>query len=246
MAIAGATSATYTLLSADVGARLNAVVTATNTAGSASATSAAAATVTSAAGPLTAVLDNFNRANNSGPPSANWSAMPSFNSPLTNNLFITANQVTGPSGESADYWNAQQFAANSEAYVTVAAKPTVNLDPVCIGIRYQSPDLTTSSGYRAMFANVTTGADQYKIYYQPTGGSGGTVLSSITGPELNPGDQILFRAIGPTLELWRGTAGTWTKILTATSTAITTGGYATLIERNSTVRLDDFGGGTLP
>ena len=244
--ISGATASTYTLVSADVGSTVEVVVTATNTGGSASATSAPTGLVTSAPGPLTPVLDNFNRANNTGPPSSSWSAMPAFQSPLASNLFITNQQITGVTGESADYWNTQPYGPNSEVYVTIAVKPTVNLDPVFLGLRYQSPGLTTSSGYRAAFIYSSTGLDQYKIYYQPGGSSGGTVLASATGPTLTAGDQLLFRAIGATLELWRGSGGTWTRILTATNATIQGAGYVALIERDGSVRLDNFGGGTLP
>src|SRR5205085_4626865 len=66
--IQGASGQTYTLLSADVGATVNVVLTGSNTSGSAQAPSAATGVVTSAAGPLTSLLDDFNRPDNGGPP----------------------------------------------------------------------------------------------------------------------------------------------------------------------------------
>ena len=63
--IAGATSPGYTVLSADVGKTLAVTVTGSSSAGSASAQSAPTAVAVSAAGPLTPLLDDFARPNNS-------------------------------------------------------------------------------------------------------------------------------------------------------------------------------------
>ena len=240
--IAGATGPGYALVSSDVGFTLEVVVTATNGFGTVSATSTQTAVVTSAAGPLTPLLDSFNRPD--GALGASWLNLPAFSSPSTNNLTISAQQVTSPTGESGDYWNTP-YGPNSEVWATVAAKPTANNDLVTLGLRYQSPGSATSSGYQAAFINVSSGTDQYKIWLR-TNGQTSAVLASATGPELSAGDQLLFRAIGTTLELWRDSAGKWTKLLTATDGTITSGGYLALITRDGAVRLDNFGGGTLP
>ena len=245
--ITGATASTYTLLSADVGSSVDVVVTAAITGASTTATSASTAVVTSAPGPLTPVLDNFNRANNTGPPGPSWSAFPDFDTNSSNTLLISGQELTGDPGENADYWNAQTFGPNSEVYVTVVAKPTVNNDIVVLGLRYQSPGTPgASSGYQARFINEASGTDQYQILLRTNGASTSTTLASVTGPELVAGDELLFRAIGTTLELWRNSAGTWTKILSATNGTISGGGYLALIARDNAVRLDNFGGGTLP
>jgi len=240
-----ATGPTYTIGSADVGSTLKVVVTGSNSSGSAQASSVATAVVTSAPGPLTPVLDNFNRADNSGPPGSNWTHMPGLSSGAANDLFITSDQITGDPGTDADYYNVQPFGANSEVYVTVATKPTTDLDSVALSLRYQNPSLATSSGYQAMFIYESGGLDQYRIVLRSSGESG-SVLASATGPELNPGDKLLFRAVGTTLELWRGSGGTWTRILSTTNATIQTAGYLGLVAHNGAVRLDDFGGGTLP
>ena len=102
--------------------------------------------------PTTPLLDNFNRADNAGPPSPSWSLFPA---PASKHLHIVGNQVTGFSGASADYWNASTFGPDSEAWVTVAVKPTANLDTVTLGLRFQNPGLATASGYEASFINRT-------------------------------------------------------------------------------------------
>jgi hypothetical protein len=71
-------------------------------------------------------------------------------------------------------------------------------------------------------------------------------LASVSGPTLKAGDQLLFRAIGSTLELWRFDAGVWTKLLSATDSTYTGAGYLALSARDGTVRIANFGGGALP
>jgi hypothetical protein len=243
--ISGATAQTYIAVSADVGSTLRVGVTGTSGSGSSAVSSAPSAVVTSAAGPVTGLLDDFNRPNNSGPPGPNWTHMVISSTSASNNVLITNQQLTGTSGSNADYWNQQTLGPNSEAWITVVTKPTADLDPVVLGLRFQNPGLTTASGYQAYYIYRATQADQYKIIVR-VNGSTSTTLASATGPTLQPGDQLLFRAIGSTLELWRGSGAAWTRILSATDTTYAGAGYVDLTARDTTVRLDNFGGGTLP
>ncbi len=244
-AIAGATASTYTTLSADVSSKLLLTVTASNTVGSGQSSSATTAVVTSAAGPLTPLLDNFARANNTGPPGPNWTHMVVSSTSATNDLFITNQQITGRSGSNGDFWNPQTYGPNSEVWITVAVKPNVDLDPVVLGLRFQSPGAANASGYQAYYIFRSGQADQYRISARVNGITGAT-LASANGPTLSAGDQLLFRAIGTTLELWRLHTGTWTRILTATDSTFQSAGYLNLTARNGTVRMTNFGGGTLP
>jgi hypothetical protein len=244
-AIPGATTSSYTALSADVGTALVVAVTASNSVSSAQASSAATAVVVSAAGPLTPLLDNFARPNNTGPPGPNWTHMVVSSSSSSNDLFITNQQVTGRSGSNADYWNPQTFGPNSEVWLTVAVKPNIDLDPVVLGLRFQNPGAANANGYQAYYIYRSNQADQYKIISR-TNGTTSTTLATVNGPTLNPGDQLLFRAIGTTLELWRFDAGAWTRILSATASTYQSAGYLNLTARDGAVRLTNFGGGTLP
>jgi hypothetical protein len=243
--IAGATSPGYTVLSADVGKTLAVTVTGSSSAGSAKADSAATAVAVSAAGPVTPLLDDFARPNNLGPPGTNWTHMMVSSTSPTNDLFITNHQVTGRPNSNADYWNPQPYGPNSEVWVTVAVKPNVDQDPVVLGLRFQNPGAATASGYQAFYIFRTGQPDQYKIIRR-TNGTTSTVLTSVDGPSLKAGDRLLFRGIGTTLELWRENAGAWTRLLTTTDTAFQGAGYLNMTSRNGTVRLANFGGGTLP
>jgi hypothetical protein len=163
----------------------------------------------------------------------------------SNNLLITGQQVTGTAGSNADYWNARQFGPGSEVWVTVATKPNVDNDPVVLGLRAQNPGLSTLSAYQMYYIYHSSGADQYKISVR-TNGLTTTTVASATGPTLNPGDQLLFRAIGTTLELWRESSGTWSRILVGTDGTYQNAGYTFVTARDPAVLLDNFGGGTLP
>jgi len=245
-AIAGATSSSYTQLSADVGSTLRVTVTASNTAGSAPATSNATTKVSSAAGPVTPLLDDFNRANNTGPPGANWTHMAVGSGKATNNLFISEAQAAAKSGANADYWNPQAFGPNSEAWVTVVTKPTQNDDPVVLSLRLQNPAASTASGYFADYTFSAKEKDKYHIKVRTNGAVAATIATANNGPSLVAGDRLLFRAIGSTLELWRFTGSSWTLLLTATDTTYPAAGYLGLAASDEQVRLDNFGGGTLP
>ncbi len=203
--ISGANSATYTAVAADVGSTLKVTVTATNSAGSPQATSTASAVVTSAPGPVTSLLDNFNRSNTAGPPSSSWSHTVIAATNATSDIAITGQQGTGvTNANAADYWNPQTFGPNSEDWITITARPSVDQDSVSLGLRIQNPaSATTSGGYQAYYIYRSTPPDQYKIVLRPIGQSGAVTLTSANGPTLSPGDHLLFRAIGSTLELWR-------------------------------------------
>jgi hypothetical protein len=243
--IPGASASTYTALSADVGSTLLVTLTATNSFGSAQISSGPTPVVVSAAGPVTGLLDDFARANNSGPPGPNWTHMVVSSTGPTNDLFITNHQVTGRAGSNADYWNPQTYGPNSEVWVTVAAKPTLDQDPVVLGLRFQNPGAANASGYQAYYVFRSGQADQYRIISR-LNGTTSTTLASVNGPTLSPGDELLFRAIGTTLELWRLDAGSWTRILSAADSTFQSAGYLNLTARDGAVRLTNFGGGTLP
>jgi hypothetical protein len=243
--IVGATSSSYTALAGDVGATLTVTVNASNSAGSTQKSASASPVVVSAAGPVTPLLDDFARPDNSGPPGPSWTHMVVSSSSPTNDLFVTGQQVTGKPGSNADYWNPQAYGPNSEIWVTVAAKPNVDLDPVVLGLRFQNPGAANASGYQAYYIYRAKQLDQYKIICRVNGTTSVT-LATASGPTLNAGDRLLFRAIGPTLELWRASAGSWTRILTASDATYQGAGYLNLTARNGAVRLTSFGGGTLP
>jgi hypothetical protein len=123
--------------------------------------------------------------------------------------------------------------------------PASSVDFIGLLLRYQNPASATSGGDEGFISNQANGTVQYRILRRSNGETM-TTFAMGTGPALVAGDKLLLRAIGTSLELWRMTGGTWSRVLTATDSASPTSGYVGLHAKNTTVRLDDFGGGTLP
>ena len=132
--------------------------------------------------------------------------------------------------------------------MTVASKPVNDLEPVVLALRMQNPSTATESGYFAYFINRSGGTDQYKIADAPEWRADAGTLTSVTGPDAGAGDQAAVPArSATTLELWRQSAGSWVavpdRVRQPRSRAA---GYLAVWARNTAVRLDNFGGGTLP
>jgi hypothetical protein len=230
--ISSATGSSYTPGVNDVGSTLRAVVTGSNSSGSASAASAAAGPVAAAQGPVTPLLDDFNRAN--GPLGSNWGLV--FGGFV--DFSISNNELADPSASSYawDYWKAQQFGPASEAYVTVK---TASGDAIRVCARMLNPSTSGRSGY---CVNAVGGAWTIRRIDNGTA----TTLGATVNQAITAGDRISIAAIGSAISGWYFSAanGTWTQLLTRTDTTYAAGGYLALESRAS--HLDNFGGGAIP
>jgi hypothetical protein len=229
--ISGATGAVYTSTAADVGSTIGVTVTASNSAGSATAAAAPVGPITSApasSGPQAPILDTFNRAN--GPLGANWATV--YGGFL--DFVVSANQiVSSSSGYAWDYWAAQQFGPDSEAYATIKG---LSSDAVRVCARLVNPTSSARSGYCVQQAGST-----WSIRRIDHGAS--TTLAQTSQP-VTAGDRIGIIVNGSTIQAWYApTNGSWTQLLTTTDTTYTQTGYLALETR--TTPLDNFGGGTL-
>jgi hypothetical protein len=220
------------LTQSDVGATVRVVVTASNSAGQASASSAATAVVTQQTGPTSPVLDTFNRANGALGP--NWGSVAGG----FVNLVVSANTAVDTSASSYawNYWKARQFGPNSEAYATAASLVQTDLIRVCV--RLTSPTSTSRSGYC-----LQESAGSWSIRRIDLGTSvqiGGTATQPVA-----VGDRLAIRAVGSTITVWyQPSGGSWTQLLSTTDGTYATAGYAAIETRGSA--LDDFGAGSLP
>ena len=237
--IAGAQSATYTLVTADVGSTLIVSVTGTNGSGSAGPfNSAATGVVSSSLAPTTPILDSFNRAN--GAAGANWMMIRPTGFAVMN---VSANAAVDSSTTlfTWDFWNVASFGPNVEAYVT--AKTVGASDVIRIGGRVTNAGLNTHSGYYV----AVTGAGAWTILRVDNGGSPVT-LASGTRTIVN-GDAVAIRISGSVVRAlhFNATSG-WTQVLSydtaSDATKYTGAGRLALEFRTST--MDDFGGGSLP
>lgn len=189
-------------------------------------------------GPLTSVLDTFNRANE-GPPMTGWTAW------LDSGLKVLSNQCApNDSGLNNAYYSTAMDSPDVDAYVTLAAitadagwqEVWARLDPAavtgyCVGY---IPNYSASQSYinlnRWVASSVTT-------------------LASIPIADLSAGDKIGIRCHGSTIEAWVYTSGIWTMVASETDTANDGTGTKNKLALNingngsTAARFDDFGGG---
>jgi hypothetical protein len=178
--------------------------------------------------PIVSVIDNFNRANNSGPPSASWTD-------INNALMVYNNTCMGSSAASDNVgiWNVATFGPDCEAYTTYS---TVGETAVIL----RTDSLASSSGY--LVSNLS-GA--ISIYRMDTWG----VIYQTTIAAPTAGDKFGARMIGNVITVWynRQNAG-WTQVgsYTDSSNLFPSAGYIGLDLVGTTMAMDDFGGGTIP
>jgi hypothetical protein len=232
----GATASAYTAVTADLGSTLRAAVTATNSAGSASATSGQTAAVAAAAVssfPTTSVLDNFNR---TGPAAGSaWSTMFSGES-----LFSLSNSqaVAAGGAYAAGAWNAGTFGPNVEVFATMNSDVGLNLFA-----RVTNPGATGISGYTIEFHPNLSAVYVYRI----TNGGYSGVLGGAISTTFARGARVGMQVTGNTISAWIDTGTGWKLIGSRTDSTYSQAGYIGAELYGGTNRgLDDFGGGTAP
>ncbi len=189
--------------------------------------------------PVTPVLDNFNRANEGPPLSANWTADP-MNVALAGHAVVSNAAANG----SHSYWDASTFGPDQEAWMTVSS-----LSGTLVGLymRIQAPN--------------TAGADAYELQWKTDGEinairvinayAGETVLGTATVAPVATGYRFGARVLGSgatvTIEAYIDTGSGWTLALSTTDTdasRITAAGFVGFLSDTADV-IDDFGGGTV-
>lgn len=187
---------------------------------------------------VTDLLDNFNRANEGPPPSANWSTTDSPG------LSVVGNQAApGASGGNATAWDATTFGPDSEAYATVAVSQAVD---EYMGLEARLADIITPGtrdGY-GVYVVRRSGTDQWECYRLDN--QIFTLLgATVTGPDVDPGDKIGIEIIGTTIKGYHFDGATWTEVLSRTDSTYTAAGFIGLHADGTVARWDDFHGGTV-
>jgi hypothetical protein len=152
---------------------------------------------------------------------------------------IQSNQCTGDAvATNVAVWNTTYTADNIENYFTIPVLPSGNYD-VNIYIADSGFD-----GY-AMVVDRVAGTDTFQVFLLDAG-SNGDAIGAAEEQEVSAGDSIGLYKNGSTLQMWyKAAAGSWTQI-GANRTDSTYSGCDTLAFGlfDTTVRVDDFGGGT--
>lgn len=186
--------------------------------------------------PTTAIIDNFNRANE-GPPMTGWTDN-ALGEGADNQLKVVSNacQAATLSTSCESYYNVATYSGNLEVYVTGTTKPG-DSQRMEIGF-LQSPGSAAADGYSTRFEDIAgAGNDTNAVYRIDNAAS--TQLGSTTTEEWSAADVLGLRKFGSELISWRNGVQ---KV--STSDATYTGTFNLyLCIRSTTGVADNFGGG---
>ena len=187
--------------------------------------------------PVTAVLDTFTGTDDTALPtySANWKDTSEAD------LEIKGNSATGTiGGNCSNYWDTA-YGPDSEVYATMATK-SPNGEALVLALR-----VTTPAGPRNSYDLVIApqaATDLFWIQREDAGVA--TELGARMNQEFASGEKVGLEMIGTTLQAYRHAAGAWAAMgTTRTDSTYSAAGNLLLYVSDVTVRLDDFGGGTI-
>lgn len=183
--------------------------------------------------PVTPVLDFFDRADeNPLSGGGNWLA---FFTATTSPLQLLSHAVTGTSTTRASqsYWTPATFGPNTETYVTVAALPASTSNYIRLRVRL---NIGSAQSYMMQWSNDANGCRIFREAGQETFTQLAQALSTY-----GVGDQITMRAVGSTISIYKNGF----QVLATSDSTYSAAGNIGVGCRDTTVRLDAFGGGTL-
>lgn len=190
--------------------------------------------------PRTALLDDFNRANEGPPPSANWSNITG----VSDNIVVVSNEA-GPEADGEGYalWTASTFGPDCEVWVTISTKGT---EEHGLFIRTaQGGDITTLDAYFLDVNEIGGAANDDWTFYEVTNGSF-AALGATVQQEVASGDSFGIEMISSTmLGYYKAGAGAWVEILNRTDATISAAGNIGILIELEPARFDNFGGGTI-
>jgi hypothetical protein len=194
--------------------------------------------------PLTAVLDDFNRAD--GSLGSNWKGE-------TSGFQLAANQVQVVGNGGLTYWQPTRFGPNQEAYLTFTrVSPTAKRQGLIL--KATRPVQSSDAGVAVVY-NATKGTVQIRT---KAPGQPQVVHASFSGVTFGAGDMLGARALGDgTVTVFKnGVAIGGTNVTTGPTpwpTALATDGGRIGVWFSGTdftppnhARFDDFGGGNMP
>lgn len=187
-------------------------------------------------GPTTPILDDFDRADeNPLSDGGKWSTRGGASDAL---LVVShlCGGASGPSTLKSEFWNAASFAANQEVYVNVPVLGA-SADYVRLWLRLTGAGTSLEKGYMMQWSNDANGASIFKENLRDAF----TSLIQNTALRFAANDQLWFQASGTTLTIYQNAVS----VLTVNDSTLTTGGNIALGMRNTTIRCDSFGGGSI-
>jgi len=183
--------------------------------------------------PVNGILDDFNRANEGPPPSANWTNPdPTV---FTGTAAVVGNICDG-TGVWSYYWNPAQFGPNCEAYAVCVSSP----QEANINARLKDVPGSGFDGYSVRWK--ATGGE-FNLYRIDNGSY--TLLATSTGHTQNPGNSFGIEIIGSTLTAYKNVGAGWVSVVSFVDATHPAAGYIAM-QGGTNANFDDFGGGSLP
>jgi Fibronectin type III domain len=188
-----------------------------------------------------APLDDFNRANEN-PLSDGGRWLNGISSSSEKGLVVSSNQVACTITTTATAWRSVgAYGPDSEAWVTIATLPGVG-NAVRVYARLQAPGSAAVDGYMVRFQQQS-GTDQ--VFIDRLDNAAVTTLASFN-QEFAAGDRLRISVVGSTVQAWRYSGGSWTKLGEVSDSTYPAAGYIGVGLRGTTGRLDDYGGRAAP
>lgn len=190
--------------------------------------------------PLSALLDDFNRANenplsNAGKWSKNGNSGASLQV-ISNRVGDTATNATGA------FWNNASYGPNAEAWMTVPIVPT---GTGFVGLLLNLAGAAGSGTWSGYFFAWIPGTPAAFVLQEANNPAVNQI--AFAAGSLNAGDKMLVRYKDGVLYGYRYdvSAGTWSLVVRAQTTVYQRSGFIGIRKSGSVWRGDDFGGGAL-
>lgn len=185
--------------------------------------------------PTTGLLDQFDRADEGPPPSANWTN--DIFGAGNNGLSVISNECGSSAGVANGYWSPVAFGPDCEVYCTVAVAPLADTGKIRLYLRLQNIGTGTTDGYLTELPKALGSVIIYRV-----DNAGITLLDFVSTPAFAAGDVLGFEAVGTALTVYKNGAA----IIATTDATYAGAGYVGVQLPDTTTRIDNFGGGTIP
>lgn len=187
--------------------------------------------------PFNGVIDDFNRSENPLSQGGAWIAplLPADDEPEANGSACLCPTTF------ADAYRTITVGPDCESYMTITTPPN-NGEQLYLWVRILNPSTAIQDEY-ALVITRDAGTDIWQVYRGDD--LIGTQLGGDITQELSAGNKIGFEIIGTTLSVYYHNGSAWSLLGTRSDGRYTSMGHIGFGLNQGTVRVDDFGGGTI-